>query len=124
MTMRQFTQPGKIHLLFVMFCTMLSMIPSIVLGQEGGEVTDVVRIGVVDRQQIIRASLAGESVRNQFEAAEKAYRNLQRQFDDSQLDIKLPFKNDFGCMSKVEILKWKMLRIWQDELKIPLLMAI
>ena len=40
-------------------------------------------------------------------AAEKAYNNLCRQFDASQLEIKLPPKNDFGCMSKSEILKWK-----------------
>ena len=40
-------------------------------------------------------------------AARKAYDNLRRQFDSSQLEIKLPPKNDFGCMSKGEILKWK-----------------
>jgi hypothetical protein len=40
-------------------------------------------------------------------AARKAYDNLRRQFDSSQLEIKLPSKNDFGCMSKGEILKWK-----------------
>ena len=32
-------------------------------------------LGVVDRQQIIRESLAGENVRNEFEAQEKAYRD-------------------------------------------------
>ena len=32
-------------------------------------------LGVVDRQQIIRKSLAGENVRNEFEAQEKAYRD-------------------------------------------------
>jgi|TARA_R110000751_G_scaffold60056_3_gene125626 hypothetical protein len=43
-------------------------------------------------------------------AAQKAYSNLRRQFDVSQLEIKLPSKNDFGCMSKGEILKWKSQR--------------
>jgi hypothetical protein len=40
-------------------------------------------------------------------AAKKAYNNLRRQFDASQLEIRLPSKNDFGCMSKGEILRWK-----------------
>ena len=40
-------------------------------------------------------------------AAKKAYDNLRRQFDVSQLEIKLPTKNDFGCMSKGEIIIWK-----------------
>jgi len=40
-------------------------------------------------------------------AAKKAYNNLCRQFDASQLEIRLPSKNDFGCMSKGEILRWK-----------------
>ena len=74
MTMPHFMQPGKVRLLLLMFCAVLSMTPSIVLGQEGSELADGVIIGVVDRQYIIRASLAGESIRNQFEAAENAYR--------------------------------------------------
>ena len=40
-------------------------------------------------------------------AARKAYDNLRRQFDVSQLEIKLPSENDFGCMSKGEIIKWQ-----------------
>ena len=40
-------------------------------------------------------------------AAKKAYDNLSRQFDFSQLEIKLPPKNDFGCMTSEEILTWK-----------------
>ena len=40
-------------------------------------------------------------------AAQKAYDNLKRQFDLPQLEIKLPSKNDFGCMSTEEILAWK-----------------
>ena len=43
-------------------------------------------------------------------AAKKAHNNLCRQFDASQLEVKLPSKNDFGCMSKGEILKWKSQR--------------
>jgi hypothetical protein len=40
-------------------------------------------------------------------AANKARNNLLRQFDEQQLEIKLPPKNDFGSMSREEILKWK-----------------
>ena len=40
-------------------------------------------------------------------AARKAYENLFRQFDRNQLEIKLPSKNDFGCMAKKETLTWK-----------------
>jgi len=40
-------------------------------------------------------------------AANKAKNNLLRQFDEQQLEIKLPPKNDFGSMSREEILKWK-----------------
>ena len=40
-------------------------------------------------------------------AAEKAHGNLRRQFDLPQIEIKLPPKNDFGCMTKQEILTWK-----------------
>ena len=43
-------------------------------------------------------------------AARKAYDNLRRQFDASQLEIKLPSENDFGCMSKGEIIKWQSQR--------------
>ena len=38
--------------------------------------------------------------------ATKAYQNLRRQFDLQQLEIALPPKNDFGCMSSHEIIKW------------------
>jgi len=38
--------------------------------------------------------------------ARKAYQNLRRQFDPHQLEIALPPKNDFGCMSPSEIIKW------------------
>ena len=39
-------------------------------------------------------------------AATKAYQNLKRQFDTHQLEINLPTKNDFGCMSPSEIITW------------------
>ena len=39
-------------------------------------------------------------------AATKAYQNLKRQFDTHQLEINLPTKNDFGCMSPSEITIW------------------
>ena len=42
--------------------------------QEEGAVQSEVRIGVVDRQKIMQDSLAGESVRKEFEAMEQAYR--------------------------------------------------
>ena len=41
------------------------------------------------------------------DGAKKAYKNLLQQFDPTQLEIKLPPKNDFGCMSKEEIFQWK-----------------
>ena len=41
----------------------------------------------------------------------KAYQNLKRQFDTHQLEINLPPKNDFGCMSSEEI------KIWNQNLK-------
>ena len=40
-------------------------------------------------------------------AAEKIYRKLLRYFDKKQLQIKLPYKKDFGEMNKEEILQWK-----------------
>ena len=72
--MGQFTPSRKIRILCAIFCGIFSIAPSTTLGQEEGGYTDVVSIGVVDRQQIIRDSLAGESVRNEFEATENAYR--------------------------------------------------
>ena len=39
--------------------------------------------------------------------ATKAYYNLTRQFDAQQVEIALPTKNDFGSMTKEEILEWK-----------------
>ena len=41
------------------------------------------------------------------EGATKAYDNLTKQFDDHQVEIALPPKNDFGNMTKDEILEWK-----------------
>jgi len=41
------------------------------------------------------------------EGATKAYHNLTKQFDDYQVEITLPPKNDFGNMTKDEILEWK-----------------
>lgn len=41
------------------------------------------------------------------EGATKAYHNLTKQFDDHQVEIALPPKNDFGNMTKDEILEWK-----------------
>ena len=40
-------------------------------------------------------------------AAREAYKKLVKFFDEDMLEIKLPSKNDFGCMSKKEILEWK-----------------
>ena len=45
-----------------------------VSAQEEDTVEYEVRIGVVDRQKIMQDSLAGESVRKEFEAMEQAYR--------------------------------------------------
>ena len=45
------------------------------MAEDQGQSQELFRLGVVDRQQIIRESLAGENVRNEFEAQEKAYRD-------------------------------------------------
>jgi len=45
-----------------------------VIAQDQEELDSEVRIGVVDRQKIMQESLAGESVRKEFEAMEQAFR--------------------------------------------------
>ena len=40
------------------------------------------------------------------EAAEKLQRKLRKYFDEGQVSIKLPTKNDFGEMTKEEINHW------------------
>ena len=45
------------------------------MAEEQGQLQEPFSLGVVDRQLIIRESLAGENVRNEFEAKEKAYRD-------------------------------------------------
>lgn len=40
-------------------------------------------------------------------AAEKSKNKLLRYFDKNQIEIKLPYKKDFGEMSQQEILSWK-----------------
>ena len=45
------------------------------MAEEQEQSQDPFSLGVVDRQQIIRESLAGQNVRNEFEAQEKAYRD-------------------------------------------------
>ena len=45
------------------------------MAEEQEQLQDPFTLGVVDRQLIIRESLAGENVRNEFEAKEKAYRD-------------------------------------------------
>tara|TARA_B100000686_G_scaffold273341_1_gene290939 strand:- start:1039 stop:1629 length:591 start_codon:yes stop_codon:yes gene_type:complete len=47
---------------------------TLVSAQEEETLESEVRIGVVDRQKIMQESLAGESVRKEFEAMEQAYR--------------------------------------------------
>ena len=41
------------------------------------------------------------------EGAQKAYDKLIKHFDREQIEIALPTKNDFGSMTKQEILQWK-----------------
>ena len=41
------------------------------------------------------------------DAAQKIYLDMLKHFDKQQLSIELPTKNDFGCMSKSEIVQWK-----------------
>ena len=40
-------------------------------------------------------------------AAWKAKKTLNKHFDENDVIIKLPCKNDFGCMNKKEILEWR-----------------
>ena len=40
------------------------------------------------------------------EAAQKMHKKLRKYFDENQVEVKLPTKNDFGEMSKEEILEW------------------
>ena len=74
MTMGGLAKPRKIYLFLLLFCGILSTWALTVAGQEDSDPSESVSIGVVDRQQIIRDSLAGESLRNEFEAKEKSYR--------------------------------------------------
>ena len=74
MTMDGLAQARKFYLFLVLFCGILSTWSLTVAGQEDSAPSELVSIGVVDRQQIIRDSLAGENVRNEFEAKEKFYR--------------------------------------------------
>ena len=74
MTMGGLAKPRKIYLFLLLFCGILSTWALTVAGQEDSDSSEPVSIGVVDRQQIIRDSLAGESLRNEFEAKEKSYR--------------------------------------------------
>ena len=67
-------------LYFRQLFTLLTLLPIVVVGhvafaQEEGLEAKEVRIGVVDRQQIMRDSEAGASVRNEFEALEQTFRN-------------------------------------------------
>ena len=41
-------------------------------------------------------------------ACEKAQKKLRRHFDESQISIRLPSKNDFGEMNRKEIAEWQM----------------
>ncbi|MBT07581.1 MAG: hypothetical protein CMM32_11845 [Rhodospirillaceae bacterium] len=59
---------------FILTLLCLNFSGSKVSAQEENTVEPKVRIGVVDRQKIMQDSLAGESVRKEFEAMEKAYR--------------------------------------------------
>ena len=34
------------------------------------------------------------------------HKKLRKYFDENQVEVKLPTKNDFGEMSKEEILEW------------------
>ena len=64
MTMDGLAQARKFYLFLVLFCGILSTWSLTVAGQEDSAPSELVSIGVVDRQQIIRDSLAGENVRN------------------------------------------------------------
>ena len=62
------------RLVFILSIFCIASSDTRVLAQDEESPEPEVRIGVVDRQQIMRESLAGESVRQEFEAMEQAYR--------------------------------------------------
>ena len=63
----------KIVILLTIFPAVF--VSHLALAQEENSETAEVRIGVVDRQQIMRDSKAGEGVRQDFEALEQTFRN-------------------------------------------------
>ena len=63
----------KILILLTIFSAVF--VSHLALAQEENSETEEVRIGVVDRQQIMRDSKAGEGVRQDFEALEQTFRN-------------------------------------------------
>ena len=62
------------HFVILTICFTNLLLSTISFGQEE-LVATTVSIGVVDRQQIMRDSLAGEGVRQDFEAMEQSYRD-------------------------------------------------
>ena len=41
------------------------------------------------------------------QGADNIFNNLLNHFDKDTIQMKLPTKNDFGCMNKEEILQWQ-----------------
>ena len=85
---------------------------------EAGVKNTIVTFGlkVTSKIKQILISLSPESVHIAFNndgnaagnaAATKAHTELLKHFDTHQISVALPSKNDFGCMSRDDILLWK-----------------
>ena len=75
MPLDRLDSPKRVTLISMLFYGIALTWPFTVMGEEQEQSQEPFSLGVVDRQQIIRDSLAGENVRNEFEAKEKAYRD-------------------------------------------------
>ena len=61
----------------------------------------------LDPESIIIAFNNDEDGRAGNKAAFIAKKLVQKHFDEGVVKVKLPCKNDFGCMDKKEILEWQ-----------------
>ena len=59
------------------------------------------------RPNMIHIAFNNDDNRAGNEGANKAYSELSKHFDSEQLSVSLPTENDFGCMSRSDILLWK-----------------
>ena len=75
MAIDQLVRPKGTPLISMLFYGIALAWSVTTMAEEQEQLQEPFSLGVVDRQLIIRESLAGENVRNEFEAKEKAYRD-------------------------------------------------